>query len=175
MSERGSSNLRGGILLRTIRRTSDLKVISGPSLLVDEILRLSGAADIPELVEGKWGGDISAWTPDSPTGTTRPTSLSLQRRNGGTSIRKSPIYRSPRIGLELSHYSTKDSLDHPRVVYVSKPYRYFIQPDLLVANGRAHTFLGVYQTCRQSGRFEGNEGSLRREVVRLTKLSEKTA
>ncbi|KAF8641302.1 hypothetical protein AX16_010081 [Volvariella volvacea WC 439] len=57
------------------------------------------------------------------------------------------IHRSPRIGLELSHPGTKPSPTHPRVVYVQRPYRYFIHPDLLTANGRAHTFLGVLDWC----------------------------
>jgi hypothetical protein len=173
-SLRDPSFLLGGILLRTLRRMSDNKVISGPSLLVDEILRLSGAEDISELVVQKWGGDISAWSPASPTRASTSTSLCLQRRIGPRPVLKSPIYRSPRIGLDLSHHSTVNSPSHPRVVYVSRPYRYFIHPELLTSNGRVQTFLGVYQTCRESGRYGNNDGGLLREVVRITRLSEKT-
>ena len=53
------------------------------------------------------------------------------------------IYKSPRIGLELSHPSTKATPDNLRVQFVAKPYRYFVRPTLLTANGRIHTFCGV--------------------------------
>ncbi|KAG6885596.1 hypothetical protein C0992_005019, partial [Termitomyces sp. T32_za158] len=96
--ESNQSSARGGALLRSLRRVSDSKVISGPSLLVDEILRLSNAADIPELVEKKWKGDTSAFG-------SRPNSLFLRAR-ASFSQPKAAVYRSPRIGLELSHPGT---------------------------------------------------------------------
>ncbi|KAG6903603.1 hypothetical protein DXG01_016447, partial [Tephrocybe rancida] len=73
-SDSDKESTRGGALLRSLRRLSDNKVISGPSLLVDEILRLSSAADIPELVEQKWAKDTSAFG-------SRPVSLFLRPRS----------------------------------------------------------------------------------------------
>ena len=166
-----SSLQRGGILLRTLRRISDSKVISGPSLLVDEILRLSGAARIPDLVEHLWGGDTSAFPPASYG--SKPSSVSLYLRpiTAPASV-KSPIYRSPRIGLDLSHPGTTNSPTDPRIVFISKPYRYFVHPELLTSNGRSQTFLGVYRTCLASGRHDDSGLALRRELVRLTGMKE---
>ena len=165
---------KGGILLRTIRRVSDSKVISGPSLLVDEILRLSNASSISELVTRKWAGDLTAF-PVPSSGTLPSDWLRLQPKTNTSGASKPTVYRSPRIGLELSHSSTKNTITDPRVVYVSKPYRYFIHPNLLTSNGRAHTFLGVYRACRDSGRHDSNnDAGLLREVVELTGISERT-
>ena len=163
---------RGGILLRTLRRKSDRKVISGPSLLADEILRLSGTASIVELVDQEWCGDISAWPIPSAN---RRTSLRIERATDTSSLKPPSVYRSPRIGIDLSHFSTTESLTHPRVVYVSKPYRYFIHPQLLTANGRVQTFLGVYNACRASGRNSNNAFGLRRDIIRIGGFSDKVA
>jgi hypothetical protein len=67
-----ASGTRGGILLRSVRVMETQTVVSGPSLLVDSILKYSGAESIEELVSEHWNGDISAF----PTSSDRP-SLSL--------------------------------------------------------------------------------------------------
>ena len=144
--------VRGGILLRTLRRVADSTVISGPSLLVDELLRSSGADGIPELVNEKWAGDISAFRapPSAENPDSNPTTLfiGVKETTTTTSTRAPPqIYKSPRIGLDLSHPSTRLDPSDRRVRYVSKPYRYFILPHLLTANGRGQTFLGVHNHC----------------------------
>lgn len=151
--------LRGGALLRTFRRIStssdDGRVISGPSLLVDEILRLSGASNIAELVHTKWSDDTSAFPPSSlcPSSPSRPFSLYLIKKPLPPTVsvpqKRMKMYCSPRIGLDLSHRSItlENARTHPRTTYVSRPYRFFTQPHLLTANGRAHTFLGVYRSC----------------------------
>ncbi|TFK83306.1 hypothetical protein K466DRAFT_267617 [Polyporus arcularius HHB13444] len=144
-----TSTLRGGILLRSIRRLSDKKVISGSSLLVDEILRLSGASTIPELITDVWQNDISAFALPSSS---RRSTMRIVRVSpspadaSGTAPAKPRIYRSPRIGLDLSHPSITSSnlRTHPRVLFVGQPYRFFAHPHLLTANGRGQTFLGVY-------------------------------
>ncbi|KAI6103836.1 hypothetical protein EDD16DRAFT_1693901 [Pisolithus croceorrhizus] len=76
-------------LLRTLRRYPEQKIICGPSLLVDEILRASGASSISDLVTGVWNDDI---------GPSRliPPSKTLQ-----------VVYNSPRIGLDLSSRKRK--------------------------------------------------------------------
>ncbi|RDB20040.1 hypothetical protein Hypma_013100 [Hypsizygus marmoreus] len=166
--------LRGGALLRSIRRVSDSKVISGPSLLVDQVLLLSKAATIADLVDQKWDSDTSAFrsTPGPPE---RAASLFLRPRPPSASP-KADIFRSPRIGLDLSHPGTTVSPTHPRVIFLSRPYRYFVHPHLLTANGRTQTFLGVLQSTL-NGSFAGQTlhgMKLRREVARLTGLQNTT-
>lgn len=140
--------------MRTLRRVSDSTVISGPSLLVDELLRSSGADDIPALVNEKWLGDISAFRapPSAEIPDSNPATLFIgvkeESSSSSSSTRASlQIYKSPRIGLDLSHPSTRLDPSDRRVRYVSKPYRYFILPHLLTANGRGQTFLGVHDHC----------------------------
>lgn len=168
-AESNQKSTRGGALLRSIRRVSDSKVISGPSLLVDEILRLSNAPDISELVEGKWKGDTSAFG-------SRPTSLFLRSR-ASLSQQKPIVYRSPRIGLDLSHAGMTASPSHPRVVFLSRPYRYFSYPKLLTSKGRPQTFLGVLRFCMDTI-YTGHDlksKALHKEIIRITGLGEKTA
>ncbi|KAI0254869.1 hypothetical protein BJV78DRAFT_1120552 [Lactifluus subvellereus] len=139
--------IRGGILLRSVRRLSDSTVISGPSLLVDELLRTSGASEIPELVNEKWLGDISASrvpSVENPESNSPATLFIGVKETTGTPPQ---MYRSPRVGLDLSHPSTRLNSSDKRVRYVSKPYRYFILPRLLTVNGRGQTFLGVHDHC----------------------------
>jgi len=147
--------VRGGILLRTLRRVSDSTVISGPSLLVDELLRSSRADDIPELVNHKWKGDISAFRALSPEddpadADSNPVTLYVgvkETETSSSSSRPHQMYKSPRVGIDLSHPSTRLDSSDRRVRYVSKPYRYFVLPHLLTANGRGQTFLGVHNHC----------------------------
>ena len=112
--------LRGGILLRSARRTRDSHVISGPSLLADEVLRASGAPDIPTLVGTHWGGDIRAFAPSPASvpegrkstmcivrapGEDQSTSKAKTKNAPAAPVALPEIYRSPRIGLDLSHPS----------------------------------------------------------------------
>ncbi|OJT10321.1 hypothetical protein TRAPUB_13189 [Trametes pubescens] len=180
--------LRGGILLRSIRRVSDSKVISGPSLLVDELLRLSGASEIAELVALNWDGNISALPPPPLLTPSRPSTMWLRRTpspqslpSASTTSASKPtptprIFRSPRIGLDISHPSIAPSsaLTHPRVTYVARPYRFFTHPHLLTANGRGQTFLGVYDALAARGHCV-NDAELLGELVRLTGLKGPTA
>lgn len=129
--------MRGGILLRTVRRVSDQHIISGPSLLVDEILRVSSAASLIDRVENHWLRDISICS-HSPKA---KSWLSLMRKEGSNT--SGIIYNSPRIGLDLSHPSAKVEKENPRLRFVCALYRFFMHPELLIANGRGQTFLGV--------------------------------
>lgn len=138
--------LLGGVLLRTIRQVNTGKVTSGPSLLVDQILSLSGASEIEELVQGGWNNDISAF--NSMIGDGRTACLFVKPIQPSVNA-PSTIYFSPRIGLDLSHPgTTSPSLLplHPRIRFLPKRYRFFVHPKLLVANGRPQTFLGVLQS-----------------------------
>ncbi|KAI0089672.1 hypothetical protein BDY19DRAFT_993243 [Irpex rosettiformis] len=176
-------DIRGGILLRTMRRVSDNKVISGPSLLVDEILRVSGASSIATLVNEMLSSDTMAWSSPSRANSTR-TSLQLvpiTKTTLSSNQPKTHIYSSPRIGLDLSHSSipvptaaadTERTLKHPRLSFLARPYRYFVHPELLTANGRGHTFYGVYRSLTTSE--EHSETKLKRELVRVTDLKPNT-
>ncbi|EGO02341.1 hypothetical protein SERLA73DRAFT_166789 [Serpula lacrymans var. lacrymans S7.3] len=175
-SSSSTSILRGGALLRTLRRISDGKIISGPSLLVDEILRLSNAASIQELVTQKWNGDIRGFPPPGSPADSCHTSLYLQTKDKGVSSSTKPhIYRSPRIGLDLSNPETTDSRSplHPRVMFLAKPYRYFTNPHLLTANGRGQTYVGVYRECLQSRSLtDDDEDMLTKELCRILGIKE---
>lgn len=152
--------LRGGILLRTLR-APDGRVLSGPSLLVDELLRLSGAPSVAALVTALWDGDTDAFPSDGPPrdgGDARGASLRLRAVDAPRARRT--IYRSPRIGLDLSHASiplpsggsTDATLRHARTAFVARRYRCFVRPELLTANGRGQTFLGVYDSLSDADR-----------------------
>ncbi len=138
----------GGVLLRTLRDLNSGKIISGPSLVVDHILLLSGAERIPDLVQDHWGNDINAFK--SPCIGERKTHMFLCPAPIGANPRPH-IYKSPRIGLDLSHPGTTASPTHPRVEFISQPYRYFVNPEKLTANGRAQTLLGVLPHKELSG------------------------
>ncbi|KAK0447622.1 hypothetical protein EV421DRAFT_150927 [Armillaria borealis] len=137
----------GGVLFRTLRDLNSGKIISGPSLLVDHILLLSGAERISDLIQDHWGNDINAFK-----------SLHVGERKTHMFLCPAPIanhrphiYKSPRIGLDLSHPGTAASPTHPRVEFISQAYRYFVNPEKLTANGRAQTLLGVLPHKELSG------------------------
>lgn len=162
--------IRGGALLRTVRRRTDNQVTCGPSLLVDEILRLSGAPSIDYLVNTAWGGDISALAP--PT-LARGTCMYLKRGDRDLSVgRGLTVYSSPRIGLDLSNADTTDSITHPRVVFVGKLYRYFTHPELLTSKGRMQTFVGLYSMLRESKGYAEDSMELKYALRNTSHLGE---
>ena len=172
--------LCGGILLRSLRQLgTSQEVISGPSLLVDRILSLSGASSIADLVENKWAGDTCAFV--SETGE-RPTRLFLRPvpSSSSSSRAASHIYLSPRIGLDLSHPGTTNSAIlplHPRMQFLPKSYRFFTYPQHLVVNGRPQTFLGVLLSCvSTSSNFTEalKKPLLGQEIAALMALKEST-
>lgn len=192
-----SAVTRGGVLLRSIRRVTDGKVTSGPSLLVDEILRATGVDEISELVNKKWKRDTSALAPSPPGAPSRDNSLYLIHKQtssasssqkglhaffGGkapsTSTEKPKVYRSPRIGLDLSHSSIPQdpqaALSHSRANYIIRRYRFFTRPNLLTTKGQGHTFLGIYQALLDSGTKESDEKGIYREVVKASNMKHPT-
>ena len=128
-------------------------------------------------------GDTSAFSapvpgPTAPSQPTPPSALQLRIACGSGRARPpARIFRSPRIGLDLSHpeISRARPQDHPRVRFVAQPYRYFAHPHLLTANGRGQTFLGVYRACREAGSDEDDDDEVLAEVTRLTGLKAQTA
>ncbi|KAH9919714.1 uncharacterized protein B0H18DRAFT_937053 [Fomitopsis serialis] len=181
-----STQTRGGILLRTLRRVSDQKVFSGPSLLVDEILRASRAKSVAELVTARLRGDISAFSISvgGAVGSAPPVTvpaatnahLRLMRIQPNRGRFKPRIFQSPRIGLDLSNpdIPKENPHYHSRVQFVAKHYRYFVHPHLLTANGRGQTFLGVYLQCTAQPQFDDDDEIIE-EVARLTGLKVQTA
>ena len=167
VSGANSDSTRGGILLRTIRRVKDQKIVSGPSRLVDEILAQSGAQSISELVQSKWKDDTFAFSSTVPE--SRPSLRIITRKKPFTVTNP---FRCPRIGLDLSHRSTTDSPFDPRVAFVCKPYRYIINPDLLTFNGRPHTFVGVYDCLSKSTR--GGTAKLAEAISNVTGIKKQT-
>ncbi|KAI9467177.1 hypothetical protein BJY52DRAFT_1182633 [Lactarius psammicola] len=158
--------VRGGILLRSLRRVSDSFVVSGPSLLVDELLRCSRSPGISELVTEKWSDEISAFrAPPSENPASIPAALFVGSKQTHTS---SQIYKSSRIGIDLSNLSSSDR----RMQYVCKPYRFYILPRLLTANGRGPTFLGVYDYCVDT--LQVSKSSLAGKIASLTGLQPQT-
>ncbi|KAI9447875.1 hypothetical protein H4582DRAFT_2068459 [Lactarius indigo] len=140
--------------------------VSGPSLLVDELLRCSGSPDITELVTEKWFGEISAFRPPpSENPASIPAALFIGSKQTHTS---SQIYKSSRIGIDLSNTSSSDR----RLQYVCKPYRFYILPRLLTANGRGQTFLGVYDHCVDT--LQVSNSSLAGKIASLTGLQPQT-
>lgn len=176
-------SLRGGILLRTLRRVSDGKLFSGPSLLVDELLRLSNANNLAELVNEHWKNDIDAFaSAPSKAPSLRLHALDVPRVTTG---QPEAIYKSPRIGLELSHPSiplpeagdVRRTLEHPRTIFVSRHYRHFVRPALLTSNGRGHTLLGVlhHLTSNKHELPSKSDKELQASLISLTGLKASTA
>jgi len=163
-------------LLRSLRELGpNGKIISGPSLLVDHIISISGASNIADLVENKWEGDTCAFISD-PKDSKRSTKLFL-RPASSTSSRT--IYFSPRIGLDLSHPGTTNPTIlplHPRIQFLPKFYRFFTHPEKLVSNGRPQTFLGVLLSLSISDITETLKNPLlSQEIAALMALKEPTS
>ncbi|KAG8765416.1 hypothetical protein FRC15_007031, partial [Serendipita sp. 397] len=105
---------RGGVLLRSARVVNTGTIISGPSLLVDFILKSAGADNITSLVNDHWDKNISAFTTEGSGNGSRMSIVRVDAPDGPTKSTPS-IYRTPRVGLDLSHYTTKPEKTHPRV------------------------------------------------------------
>ncbi|KAG9111191.1 hypothetical protein FRC07_008089, partial [Ceratobasidium sp. 392] len=105
----------GGILLRALRNISTQKVTAGPSLLVDEVLRASECSGLTDLVGPRWRGDTSAFGEAGPS--RMFLRLATESAKPAKITKDTPIYTSPRIGLELSRIETaaEATPTHPRV------------------------------------------------------------
>ncbi|KAL1735551.1 hypothetical protein EV714DRAFT_267699 [Schizophyllum commune] len=145
----GDADAYGGILLRSMQRVGSAEVISGPSLLVDKIVSLSGAADLVDLVANKWAGDTSAFTKQG---------LFLRPREDTSSTKHPDLCRTPRVGLDLSTAS--------RAEYVAKAYRYIASFDSPLKS-KTQTFAGaVYHCCYPPTREEGESSALTSDVAK---------
>ncbi|KAF8753861.1 hypothetical protein RHS01_06585 [Rhizoctonia solani] len=121
----------GGILLRTLRNTQTKKVTCGPSLLVDQVLQSSGTTELSTLVGTHWGGDTSAFLHDD--GQPGPSRMFLR-----------PVDRDLKGTSATEDTPGEATASHPRVQYVTRPYRFFTHPDLM-GSIRPQTFYGLLQ------------------------------
>ena len=145
MSQEVTTHCHGGILLRSLRQNGGHgAVISGPSLLVDKILSITESRNIAELVGTKLGGSISAFPSLSAAASLSDQQAKMYLVLFPRDAHLPVIHRSPRIGLDLSHPTVSPQRNNPRVIYISKLYRYFVRPKLLKANGRCHTLIGLH-------------------------------
>ena len=97
----------------------------------------------------------------------------LRKRPASTLV-TSRVFRSPRIGLDLSNQETKASVTHPRVIFVGRLYRYFTHPELLIANGRTQTFVGLYLALLHEKKYEAGSMMFRSELSKLTGIKDST-
>ena len=136
---------RGGILIRSARVIKTDAIVSGPSLLADFILRSHGVEEVQDLVGGQWSDDITAFPPESNEETARTCTMTLVHVPRSSPFSKAAQYRTPRIGLDLSHASSLATPSNPRVKFVQRSYRFMTEPHLLKVNGRSQTFIGLLQ------------------------------
>ncbi|KAF8596193.1 hypothetical protein BDV93DRAFT_78159 [Ceratobasidium sp. AG-I] len=108
--------------------------------MVDEILRASGAVDLPHLVGTLWSGDTRALRGEGPgrmflrpTSASSPTRFANPKSGRDMTEEYTTIYTSPRIGPDLSGISSPSRVtaSNPRVQYLIRPYRFFRLPHLL--------------------------------------------
>jgi hypothetical protein len=96
------------------------------------------------------------------------------RKRPASSLTTSRVFCSPRIGLDLSNTETIATTEHPRVVFVGKLYRYFTHPELLTANGRAQTFVGLYMIVVAEKNYETNSLKFRNELSKAMGIKDTT-
>ena len=166
-----ANDTRGGILIRSLRRIVDSKAISGPSLVVDEMFRVCGVHSVAELVGEKMQIE-SAFSLTTPVNPGKFAFNVKLREDAHRKLKKPIVYNSPRIGLDLSHKSTTTLPTDPRIVFVQKPYRFFTNPNLLTANGRVQTFIGLFRFLSDSGDrpYKVNSNAFHEELCRVSGL-----
>ncbi|KAF8998861.1 hypothetical protein BDQ17DRAFT_1428239 [Cyathus striatus] len=128
-------------------------VISGPSLLADEVLSQSKVVSIAELVEMKLGEDTSAFLDASKE---RLCCLDLSH-----------------LGVTFLSTDARENF-HPRIKFLLRPYRYFTHPNELTSNGRPQTFLGIFHhllSDLQSTSQSSNRDRMIRSGVFFKRLS----
>eukprot|EP01137_Pigoraptor_chileana_P025635 Opistho-2@95390 len=120
----------GGINVRSIQQLSDGKLICGPSLCVDHMIKTAGVSKTGDLV-GTRGliDDTDAVVHIVPD-------------RGGV-LSPARIHSSPRIGLTL-----KALRDPER--YIMRPYRFLIMPDRL-KKGKQHLMLQMHVAGASAG------------------------
>ncbi|QEL14697.1 hypothetical protein [Limnoglobus roseus] len=122
----GSPGVFSGLLFRGLEDSAG-RFVDGPSLLVDHILKKTGAKSVRELDAGI--ADRVAWDASSP--------VHLMRLPEPESR---PIYRAARVGLTLK----RATLGDPRPQFLRKDYRFLTEPRH-TKKGKAHIVRGLHQ------------------------------
>jgi hypothetical protein len=143
----GDATAFGGILFRSLE-TPEGEMITGPSLLVDHLLRLSGVKNVAAL-DGAIGAR-TVWDRTSP--------LVLQRAG---ERRLDRIYRSARVGLTLR--STKK--DGAGLRYILRPYRHLTEPRG-ISKGKAHLVVALHMEGVGADELRRLTGSPRHSIER---------
>lgn len=138
----------GGILIRGVRFAEKHDpVLSGPSLLVDLLLRLLNASTVAELHEIV--GSRDAWD------RTAPMYLQLTRD------RQQPIYASSRVGLTLNSGDASSM----QAEYLIRDYRFLVEPRLARA-GLPQLVIACHRRGRSPAEIARLTGSKLHSVTR---------
>lgn len=108
----------GGVLIRTISDAGDL--VTGPSLVVDHLLRSAGARSLAALDDGRAALDTSGAVHLRPQG------------------REATVWSTARVGLTL-----RRDHDDARTRWLLARLRFLTEPR--IAKGRVHTVIALYE------------------------------
>ncbi len=120
----GQQGAFGGILIRGLER-EDGSLIDGPSLCVDELLRVGGVEKIAEL-DG-FVGAKRIWDPENPLHFVELPAW--ERRE---------IFSSARVGLNL-----KKELSEKESAYITRDYRFLTEPRR-IKKGRVQLIMALH-------------------------------
>jgi hypothetical protein len=140
----GHGEATGGVLIRGVE-TPDGRLIDGPSLTVDHLLKEAGydtVQGIDRAIRRR-----KAWEEGNP--------LQLVRLPALDAV---PVYRSARVGLSLRRTWLKEG---PR--FVLKPYRFLTEPKR-IRKGKVLLILELYQQGMSEEQIREVTGSLARSV-----------
>jgi hypothetical protein len=122
----GGGDARGGILIRGME-SPDGRLIDGPSVLVDELLRRTGVASVRDLdhaIAGRLAHD-----PTCP----------LQLVEAADPTKK--MLACARVGLSLRRAEPGSTRPH----FLTRPYRYLTEP-VRTAKGKVHMVLALHRS-----------------------------
>lgn len=141
------SGSAGGMLIRTLVDQTTGRIIEGPSLLVDEILKQLGHNSIEELVKSRWNDDHPGlcWAKESgfyleKKDDARPAKKRLKLEENDDDHDQT-VYSSCRVGLGLKN--ALPSIE-TRLLFVGRPYR-FVKKPWLLKKGRIWTIFGMLE------------------------------
>jgi len=121
----GDGSAYFGVLIRSVV-TPEARVIDGPSLVVDHLLRLTGAEGVAALDRRIAGRSVGA--SDSPVHL-RPAARP----------RTATVWSSPRVGLSLAQ-----AIGSPQAArFVGRPYRFLTEPRA-IRKGKPHLVLALH-------------------------------
>jgi hypothetical protein len=141
----GDGNSRAGILIRGLE-TPDGKLIDGPSLCVDYLLKTTHNNTVRALDFAI--GERVAWDPDNP--------LYL----ADSPAEQRPIYRSARVGLSLKRSKSAEATN-----FILRPYRYLTEPRR-IAKGKPYLILALHAQGMSADEIRELTGGTRASVTR---------